>query len=385
MKWLKSIAIAGRVNGERPPGNGSTADLETENRWLREQLRRVVETAAENEAIWRHFLEIERLLFRTREFRGLVNSLLSEVRSRFVPDLVVLYLAHGEIIERYFPELDPGGLELDEGAWICLRQPHFPAVLGERWSTPRCLDELECRKVLSGVCPHQNEEAVRSAVMIPISIHELVFGALLLGSRDADYYRPDDGTELLEQLGTKIALCMENCLAYERVKDLSDCDHITGLLNFFQIHTVLEREFRRAKRLDIDLAAMIVDLDFVEEAGGHLDLAGPVLRHVATLLRHCFPEGRGFIGRRASHEFMLVMPYASEEEAGSVARALSDLIRRTPLKQDNTVILVQPRIGLASLDSSMGRAHDLIDAAVNRLYRAKTDFKRPGPAQPLRR
>ena len=30
-----------------------------------------------------------------------------------------------------------------------------------------------------------------------------------------------DSTDLLEQLGIKIALCMENCLGYERMKDLN--------------------------------------------------------------------------------------------------------------------------------------------------------------------
>jgi len=42
------------------------AGLSEENEVLRAQLEEVVATAATNERIWRHFAEIERILFRTR-------------------------------------------------------------------------------------------------------------------------------------------------------------------------------------------------------------------------------------------------------------------------------------------------------------------------------
>lgn len=370
MKWLKSIVFPGASKSGTESGKTTPEQLRENNEQLIAQLRDVVTTAAENDEIWRHFMEIERLLLRSREFDQLTKNLLQEVKNRFRPDLVVLYVGHPEVLERFFPELEIVGEQVEANAWI------RPLVLERGRSffddeaRPKWLDQQAAADLLND--PDAATPMVQSAILVPLTVHELFFGSLLLGSQDAAHYAPSDGTDLLEQLGAKIALCMDNCLAYERVKDLSDRDHLTDLLNFFQIHTVLEREFRRARRSETDLSVLAVELDFVEETGDHLDMGGPVLRHVANLLKQQFPDGNGFIGRQGSHEFLIVMPYATAEEALEVAENLSETIRRSPLKHSNAVILIRPRIGVASLRKDMDHPHDLLDAAMSRLYQAKT-------------
>jgi len=380
MKWLKSLGLPGIFKSTVEPGQRTPEQLRADNERLIAQLREVVTTAAENEEIWRHFMEIERLLLRSREFEPLTRSLIREIKSRFNPDLVILYLAHPEVLERFFPNLAAAGEQIEEGAWI---RPQ--ALPGDRspaddFTRPCWLGEQAAGALLPA--DHPPSPAVRSAVLVPLTVHELVFGSLLLGSRDPERYGPSDGTELLEQLGSKIALCMDNCLAYERAKELSDQDHLTGLLNFFQIHTVLEREFRRTRRTESDLAVLVMELDFVEETGDHLDMGGPVLRHVANLLKAQFPDGGGFIGRYGSHEFMIVMPYARPDQALEVAENLSQLIRRSPLHQGNAVVLIRPRVGVAAIDENMSRPHDLLDSAMNRLYQAKAVTRPLGTSGP---
>lgn len=380
MKWLKSLGLPGIFKNTVEPGQRTPEQLRADNERLIAELREVVTTAAENEEIWRHFMEIERLLLRSREFEPLTRSLIREIKGRFSPDLVILYLTHPELLERFFPNLAATGEQIEEGAWI---RP-WP-LAGDRSPTddftrPCWLGEAAVGALLPA--RPAASPAVRSAVLVPLTVHALVFGSLLLGSRDPERYGPNDGTELLEQLGSKIALCMDNCLAYERAKELSDQDHLTGLLNFFQIHTVLEREFRQARRTDSDLAVLVMELDFVEETGDHLDMAGPVLRHVANLLRAQFPDGGGFIGRYGSHEFMIVMPYARPEQAMEVAENLSRLIRRSPLRQGNAVVLIRPRIGVAAIGEHMSRPHDLLDSAMNQLYQAKAATRPTGTNGP---
>lgn len=375
------------MTDKTPRERMSLAELIRENKALRRELETVVRTAAANEAIWRHMVEIEKVLFRTREFDLLASQLLEEIRRRFDLDGVALAVAHPDVLERFFPQLANGnGAETfwagDGACVLACASPGGSQELPDEIQSPRLLDGKAVGTLLR--LP-EDFPPVGSAALVPLRIHELFFGFLLLASRDPDHYQPGDGTELLEQMGHKVALCMENCLAYERVKELSDRDGATGLLNFFQIHSVLEREFRRARRKGTALSLLAVDLEFVDEAFGHQDMVDPVLRHVGELLRSTFPDGEGFIGRYGSVEFLVVCPYADQEEALVLRDRLFDLIRRSPFRRERTVILIRPRIGLASLTGAMERAHDLLDAAQKALCQMKAAQRLPEETESLSR
>ncbi|HQN19373.1 MAG TPA: hypothetical protein PKV86_09545, partial [Syntrophobacteraceae bacterium] len=103
---------------DQPAGPGSLTSLQKENTELREQLARVIATASTNEKIWRHFVEIERILFRTRRPDQLAEELLGEVMSRFQPDRVILFLSHPDLLERFFPGISVESEPVGEGAWI---------------------------------------------------------------------------------------------------------------------------------------------------------------------------------------------------------------------------------------------------------------------------
>ncbi len=357
----------------------SSGDMVRENQRLREELERLIHTAAANERIWRHMVEIERVLFRTRDFDRLASELLTEIRARFDVDGVALILTHPDIVDRFFPELLNGGSGsvLEDAAGTCILTVQESALCSkaaEQVAAPMLFQGEETLGRLMDCMPPLPEGfyPIGSAALVPLRIHDLNYGFLLLACADRDHYRPGDGTELLEQMGIKIALCMENCLAYERVKDLSDRDGPTGLLNFFQIHNVLEREFRRAKRRGAALSVLALDLEFVDEAAEHEDMVDPVLRHVGELLRTTFPDGEGFIGRYGSVEFLVVCPYADAQEVQILASKLHDLIRRSPLRHGRTVILIRPRIGTATLTPTMQKPYELLDAAQKALCLLKT-------------
>ena len=344
--------------------------LRTENEALRSHLQHVVSTAASNEKIWRHFIEIERILFRTIHLDQLVEELLIEIKDRFQLDVIILFISHPEIIERFFPTISPDSEPVAEGAWILplpaeaaeslIREEEKPALL-----TPETLERL-------GDLLPEDVEGLRSGVLIPLCFHQMLFGRLLLGSSNAERYRCGDGTDLLEQLGAKIALCLDNCLVYEGVKDLAVQDQWTGLLSYFQIHAILEREFRKARRLERPLSLVLMELDFYQEAKDQPDIGTAVLQHVAELLRGIFTEDDAFLGRCASDEFVMVLPDTALEEAGKVAAHLHQLIRRSPCRYENAAILIQPTMAAVELNDAMKRPQDALDAAYLKLCRLRT-------------
>lgn len=379
-KTDSELGTPGSAKPKKPKPRSSAdkapkSSLKQENEELKSRLALVLETAAENERIWRHFVDIERILFRTRELDVLVEELLREIKVRFQPDDVILFLCHADIIERFFPGFTPESDPVADRAWVVPLGSEACFDLSRRSCKPFTVS-LETLDLIE---PHLPVDAgtIRSAVMIPLSIHDILYGALFLGSIDADRYRPKDGTDLLEQLAVKIALCMENCLTYERVKDFAIQDEVTGLHNFFQIHTILDREFRRARRTEAPLSVLLIDPQFYHAESGALDLGNRVLRHLAEHLQEILPKGDAFLGRYGIDEFLLILPDVDEEEARQVAPYLSQTIRKTPFKFENTAVLIQTAMGISSLKPDMRRAQDLLDLAYGELSRLKATWVEP--------
>jgi diguanylate cyclase (GGDEF)-like protein len=362
-------------------GETETVELRAENESLRRELSAVLANASENEKIWRKFAAVERLLFRMRELDRLVEELLREISIRFQTGLVVLYISHPEIQERIFQGELESSNRIGESSWISPLDGEtvrslfgqalkpvlfsalgkgFPAALASGKSTPR----KGAKKKAGG------NGVLASGALIPLNVNEVLFGALLLGSFDPDRYRPGDGTDLLERLGANIALSLDNCLTYEKVRDFSVKDQLTGFFNFFQIHSVLEREFRRARRSRGPLSVLVVDLNFVHDWEDFED-GMELIKYAAGLLQEILPKEECFIGRYGSDEFLAVLPSIPEEEAREVIPYISSTMRKSPFKYGNTAILITAAIGVGTLNEKMICPQDLVDAAYAELCTAK--------------
>jgi len=357
-------------SGRVEQGDATPEQLRLENEELRKQLQHLLTTASNNEKIWRHFTEIERILFRTRQLDILVEELLREIKLRFQPDYLVLFLSHTDIIEQFFPELSPTNEPIAENTWVLPLPANNGCVVSTEVCRPSFLNDREVRGLLT-ILPETVVSSMLSGVSVPLCIHEMVFGSLFLGSQDSERYHPVDSTDLLEQLGVKIALCMDNCLTYEKVKEFSVLDPLTGLMNYFQIHTILEKQVRKARRLETPLSILIIDLDFFHQTEGHPGLLNEVLKHVAGVLREIIPEEEGYLGRFGSNQFLAVLPNVPADEAKEVVPYLTHTIRKSPFKYQNTAILIQTDIGVGTLSDQTKRSQDLLDAAGIELCRLK--------------
>lgn len=342
--------------------------IREENITLQRHLEHVLATAAANERIWQHFVEIERVLFRTRDINLLAEELLREIRHRFTPDHVILFISHPELLEHHFHAISSGSGHRSEGTWILpLSTQDAFALMG---SPPQpCPISHEDMDAIAHLLPEE-ASSLRSGVLIPLSIHDLVFGGLFLGSLRADRYHPQAATDLLEQLGMKIALCMDNCLSYEKVKEFAIQDPVTGLLNFFQIHTVLEKQFRRAQQVQQPLSVMLIEPRF-HSLTDEPTLGNAILKHVAGVLRDTLPQGDCHVGRYGSDQFLVVLPNVSRDEAEEAIPYLAQVLRKAPFQHSNTAILIQTIAGIGALDERTRQAQDLIDAACNELCRRK--------------
>ncbi len=348
--------------------NQTIADLKNEIEKLHDIMAHMEFNAAANELIWRQFADVERILFRTRDLGNLVEELLKEIMLRFEIQQVVLFLCHSDLRESFFPEISREGLVIAEGNWIIpLAGDQCTPFHGED-ARPILLQQEDMNELLS-ILP-EAASSVRSGVLIPLTFHQILFGGLFLGSHDPARYRHGDATDLLEHLGIKIALCMDNCLAYERAKNFGTTDSVTGLLNYFEIHSILNREFRRTRRSKLPLSVLAIDLNFVHEYGP-CSMADEVLTHSANILRETLPKNETYLARYGSSEFVAVLPEVPENEVREVIPYLTQMIRKSPFKHQNTVILIQPIMGVGSRHEDMTSHQELLDMAHSNLHKKK--------------
>ncbi|MDR3568753.1 MAG: DUF484 family protein [Syntrophobacteraceae bacterium] len=360
---VKAAPASGAVGS----GGPDVEQLLQENEALRKELAAVLANALENEKIWRHFAAIERVLFRTRDTERLIDELLREIKERFQTGLLVLFLSYPEVLDRFFHGESPMSQETAPKTWISpLDGESARALFGP------ALKPILFAAERNGYPPmlSQSGTTLRSGALIPLKIGDILFGALLLGSPDPGRYDPEDGTDLLEQLGVNISLSLDNCLTYEKVRDFAVKDQLTGFLNFFQIHTILEKEFRKARRSGAALSVLVVDLNFVQdwdESGSGME----VLKHSARLLEDILPGDRCFMGRYGSDEFLIVFPGVPEEEAREVIPYISSTMRKSPYREGNTATIITTAIGVGAIDERSTGAQDLVDAACAELLKKK--------------
>ncbi len=370
---MKKKAKAKGIKGKKQKGLASNeaqtiAALKNEIKHLHNTMARMESYATANELIWRQFADIERVLFRTRDLGSLVEELLKEIMLRFELHQVVLFLCHPELRESFFPEISREGLAIAEGNWIIPLSGEQCVPFHGEDTGPVLLQREDLEEIVS-ILP-QDSFNIQSGALIPLTFQQIFFGGLFLGSHDPIRYQYDDATDLLEHLGIKIALCMDNCLAYERAKNFGTTDSITGLLNYFEIHSILEREFRRTRRSDSPISVLVIDLDFVHEYGS-CNMANDVLKHSANLLQETLPKNDTYLARYGNSEFLAVLPDVPETEVQEVIPYLTQMIRKTPFKLQNTVILIHPIMGVGSRREDTTNPKELLDMAHSDLHKKK--------------
>ena len=167
-------------------------------------------------------------------------------------------------------------------------------------------------------------------------------------------------------------------VANEHLSRLSLADSLTGLANRRHLDEVLEREWRRAMRLQASLAIVVADIDAFKaynDALGHPE-GDKSLIAVAEVIRKATSRAGDFAARYGGEEFVILIPGADASEAMAFAEGLRAAIeaRAIPHPASSVAPVVTISIGVAAhVPSAAGSASSLFAEADAALYRAKQD------------
>ena len=152
-------------------------------------------------------------------------------------------------------------------------------------------------------------------------------------------------------------------------------DPLTGLYNRRHLDQALAAEIDRSRRFGHSLSVAMCDLDGFKQINDRFSHAvgDEVLRSVAAILRDGVRTA-DWVARYGGEEFVVVLVETPLEDAAGIAEKLRRRIAAHPWQEIHPELRVTISIGLSGLE---GHEHvrGLLDAADQRLYRAKIDGK----------
>ena len=221
-----------------------------------------------------------------------------------------------------------------------------------------------------------------SFMAVPILGHEEPIGVLCLTDRiDGAAFEADD-LLIVRALASSASLALA-ADAISRQAELlgqwATVDPLTELFNRRYFHQRLEEEFQRARRYDLPLSLLLLDLDefkSVNDRYGHV-AGDSVLRSVADVLRRTV---RAFdvCCRYGGEEFVVLLPGGDRSNALATAHRIREAIEmlRIPLRLGHPPVGITVSIGAMTL-----REGDTVEALIAEADAALYAAKRGGKNQ----
>lgn len=211
------------------------------------------------------------------------------------------------------------------------------------------------------------DKPMRSELAVPMLIEDTCVGVLNLESPHPGAYSSTD-ERVLEAIASYVARAIQVAELHGEVKQQTDIDSMTGLLNHRAFFGTLEREVERATRTKNSLSIAIIDIDAfkrVNDSKGHL-WGDAIIRRVAEILSASVRQ-RDAVARYGGDEFGIIMPGATRE---AVERRMQHV--RRDLRTANEVgPLPQISWGISSFPDDGLQPTELVARADAAMYTMK--------------
>lgn len=157
-----------------------------------------------------------------------------------------------------------------------------------------------------------------------------------------------------------------------KLSELAITDYLTGLFNKRHFQLRLTEEVSRAKRHNLDLALIMIDVDFFKQYNdtlGH-QTGDKMLRYIGLMIQKSIRES-DLAFRYGGDEFAVLLPQCGLKNAKDIAQQLVDAVERIYSKPHGKVPRVKISIscGVASYNNKGGG--DFVAKADKCLYKAK--------------
>ncbi len=182
-----------------------------------------------------------------------------------------------------------------------------------------------------------------------------------------------DEKQVLDVLSTQMALACQNITALQKIQQLAITDDLTGIYNKRYFKQAFAKEFERAKRYNVPLSLMMMDLDFfkrINDKYGH-QLGDVVLSEFAALVLE-MTRSTDIFARYGGEEFSLILPHTPLNSSIEIAERIRNRVETYAFPGEEFTIHCTVSIGLAQNKEEFQSPDELIATADMNLYKAKT-------------
>lgn len=184
---------------------------------------------------------------------------------------------------------------------------------------------------------------------------------------------------VLRLISYTLATSLRNAQILEAAEQATFIDELTGAYNRRYLRQVLEDEWRRAKRYDLQLSIAMIDIDNfkqINDLHGHL-IGDSILRGLSEFIREHLRETDHLV-RYGGEEFLLLLPETGPSEAMTVVERIRQHLGRQPLytgELGNLHVTFSAGVSsfVSSKTASPGEVIELADRALFAAKRAGKD------------
>lgn len=292
-----------------------------------------------------------------------------------------LHLTH------YWGRSDAEVVNISPGYTAAMQGSSLQAVI--ETGKPRIINDLE-----GYLAAHPDSEStrlvvaegVRSSLTCPLIAHGKPIGLLFFSSFAPHAYENVHQGVFL-RLAVQLSLLVEKSRLYQQLYEVNQelletkriletqamYDELTGLYNRRAIMNLLETRLSRARRENLPLCLIMIDIDFfkkINDGHGH-QIGDLALKAVAERLSRGMRDYNR-VGRYGGEEFLIVLDGEDAEVAEQIAERLRVAIAEDPLEDCGRRVKLTISLGLAMASRVADLdPHQLIAIADQALYDAK--------------
>lgn len=200
------------------------------------------------------------------------------------------------------------------------------------------------------------------------------FGMLTLARGNGGEFSREE-SQTCETINSQSAMVINNNRMYEKIKRFAVADGLTGLYNHRYFQEQLEKEYSRARRFNLSLSMIMLDLDhfkMINDTYGHQQ-GDVILKGVSAAIKRCVRD-IDLLARYGGEEFSILLPETPKKNAMVVAERIREAISSTEFYVDGKKLEVRASLGVSGHpDDDIKTKLDLVAKADEALYKAKRE------------